>query len=35
MVSALMRYEIILNLGGIYLDFKFEGRKPLDSFLKY
>lgn len=35
MASDLFRYQIILNYGGIYIDFKFEGVQPLDNFLKY
>lgn len=35
MAADLMRYEILLHHGGIYLDFKLQGNKPLDNFLKY
>ena len=34
-ISALMKYEILFNHGGIHLDFKVEGVKKLDPFLKY
>ena len=30
-----MRYQALYNDGGIYLDFKSEGLKPFDPFLKY
>lgn len=35
MAVDLFRYEILYNYGGIYIDFKFEGLKPMDEFLKY
>ena len=35
MAADLMRYELLIIYGGIYLDFKFQGHKPLDNFLKY
>lgn len=35
MAADILRYEILLKFGGIYIDFKFEGHKPLDDFLKY
>lgn len=35
MASDLFRNELLINYGGIYIDFKFEGIKPLDNFLKY
>lgn len=35
MAADVLRYEILLHFGGIYVDFKFEGRKPLNNFLKY
>ena len=35
MAADILRYETILNFGGIYMDFKFEGHKPLDNFRKY
>ena len=34
-VASLIRYEAMYNHGGIYFDFKTEGLKPLDPFLKY
>lgn len=34
-VASLIRYETLYNHGGIYIDFKTEGKKPLDPFLKY
>lgn len=30
-----MRYELLYRMGGIYIDFKTEGKKPLNPFLKY
>lgn len=30
-----MRYQILCKYGGLYIDFKVEGKKPLDKFLKY
>lgn len=35
MAADLMRYEILLQRGGIYIDFKWQGNRPLDNFLKY
>lgn len=35
MAVDLMRYEVILQNGGIYVDFKWQGNRPLDNFLKY
>ena len=35
MAADLMRYELVLKYGGIYVDFKWQGNKPLDNFLKY
>lgn len=35
LAADLMRYEILVNWGGIYVDFKWQGNKPLDPFLKY
>ena len=26
---------MLFRYGGIYADFKFEGKKPMDAFLKY
>lgn len=34
-ISAMMRYEAIYQHGGIYVDFKTEGFKPMNPFLKY
>ena len=34
-ISALLRYEILVHHGGVYFDFKTEGLKKLDPFLKY
>ena len=34
-ITALMRYEILYNHGGLYMDFKTEGLKSLEPFLKY
>lgn len=31
----MIRYELLYQYGGIYIDFKFEGKKPMDNFLKY
>lgn len=35
LLADFVRYEVLLNFGGIYFDFKTEGMKPLDPFLKY
>lgn len=34
-ISDAMRIEILYRFGGVYCDFKVEGRKPFDPFLKY
>ena len=34
-ITALIRYEALYHHGGIYFDFKTEGVKKLDPFLKY
>ena len=34
-IAALMRYELLYHHGGIYMDFKTEGRKSYAPFLKY
>lgn len=34
-VAGVSRYEILYNFGGLYTDFKNEGLKPLNNFLKY
>ena len=35
LAADLLRYELIFRYGGLYVDFKMEGKKPLDNFLKY
>lgn len=35
MAADLLRLELLVSYGGIYIDFKYEGLKPLDNFLKY
>jgi mannosyltransferase OCH1-like enzyme len=35
MAADLIRYEIVYNFGGLYIDFKFEGLRPADALLKY
>lgn len=35
MAADLMRYEFLVHHGGIYVDFKWQGNKPFDNFLKY
>lgn len=35
MAADLLRVELLVSYGGIYIDFKFEGMKALDNFLKY
>ena len=35
MIADLMRVEILVQQGGIYLDYKFKGQKPMNNFLKY
>lgn len=35
LAADLLRYELIFRHGGLYVDFKMEGKKPLDMFLKY
>ena len=35
LAADLIRYELLYTHGGIYFDFKTEGMKPLDPFLKY
>lgn len=32
---SLIRYELLYRNGGIYIDFKTEGKKNLSPFLKY
>ena len=34
-IAALIRYEALFHHGGVYFDFKAEGSKKLDPFLKY
>jgi len=35
MAADLSRYELVYQKGGLYVDFKFEGLKPMSEFLKY
>lgn len=35
MAADLLRYEVVLRHGGIYIDFKMEGLRPLNNYLKY
>lgn len=35
MAADLLRYELLVQFGGLYIDFKFEGLKPLNNFLRY
>jgi len=35
MAADLMRYELIYKYGGIYIDFKMEGKKSMDVWRKY
>jgi hypothetical protein len=35
LIADLLRYEILYNWGGIYIDFKMEVLKALDPLLKY
>lgn len=35
LAADLLRYELLYRLGGIYVDFKMEGTKPADNWLKY
>jgi hypothetical protein len=35
LIADMLRYEAVYRWGGIYIDFKMEGLKPMDNFLKY
>ena len=35
MAADLTRYEAVYRFGGLYVDFKMQGVKPADGFLKY
>jgi len=35
MAADLLRYEVVYQFGGLYVDFKMEGLRPANGYLKY